>query len=108
MLASKHLCDTLPMIRTHIIACHLNRAEADALNRASGEIYTRTLVTHYRVYRKRGARTRHWLSMYAAKRLNDYLSCSEPPLLHAHSKDAAQEAFYKACKTAKANRGTGA
>ena len=60
------------MIRTHIIECHLKRAEADVLNRASGAIYTRTLVTHYRVYRKRGARTRHWLSRYAAMRLNDY------------------------------------
>jgi putative transposase len=41
-------------------------------------------------------------------RLNDYLTRDVPSLLHAHSKDAAQEAFYKACKTAKANRALGA
>jgi putative transposase len=98
------MCYGAAMIRTYIIECYLNRAEADALNRASGAVYTRTLVTHYRVYRKRGARTRHWLSMYAGKRLNDYLTRDDPPLLHAHSKDAAQEGFYNACKTAKANR----
>src|SRR5262245_26523074 len=96
------------MIRTHIIECHLKRAEADALNQASGAIYTQTLITHYRVYRKRGHKKRHWLSQFAAMRLNDYLTRHEQPLLHAHSKDAAQEAFYKPCKTAKANREKGA
>jgi len=96
------------MIRTAIIDCHLKRTEADALNRVSGAIYSQTLVTHYRVYRKRGQRKRHWLSQFAGMRLNDYLTRDEPPLLHAHSKDAAQEAFYKACKTAKANRALGA
>ena len=96
------------MIRTHIIDCHLNRAEADALNRASGAIYTQTLITHYRVYRKRGARTRHWLSQFAAMRLNDYLTRHDPPLLYAHSKDAAQAGFYQACKTARTNRSLGA
>ena len=29
-------------------------------------------------------------------------------MLHAHSKDAAQEGFYKACKTANANHHLGA
>lgn len=96
------------MIRTHIIECHLKRAEADALNQASGAIYTQTLITHYRIYRKRGRSKRHWMSQFAAMRLNDYLTRDKPPLLHAHSKDAAQEAFYKACKTAKTNRALGA
>jgi hypothetical protein len=96
------------MIRTHVLRCDLPKAAADALNRASGAIYTRTLITHYRVYRKRGKRTRHWLSQFAGMRLNDYLSRDDPPLLHAHSRDAAQEGFYKACKTAKANRSLGA
>ena len=41
-------------------------------------------------------------------KLDDYYGKTEMPLLHAHSIDAAQEAFYKACKTAKANRGIGA
>jgi putative transposase len=102
------MCDTAAMIRTHIIPCALPKIAADTLNRASGAIYTRTLITHYRVYRKRGKRTRHWLSQFAAMHLNDYLSRDEPPLLHAHSRDAAQEGFYKACKTAKANRASGA
>jgi putative transposase len=92
------------MIRTHTIPCSLPNAIADALNRASGVIYTQTLVTHYRVYRKRGHKKRHWLSQFAAMRLNDYLTRDTPPLLHAHSKDAAQAGFYQACKTAKANR----
>jgi len=82
----------------------LPKAEADALNLASGAIYTRTLVTHYRVYRRMG----HWLSRFAGQKLNDYLSRADPPLLHAFSKDGAQQAFYKACKTAKANRHLGA
>jgi len=96
------------MIRTHIVPCTLPKATADALNRASGAVYTRTLVTHYRVYRKSGNRTRHWLSQFAGMRLNDYLTRDQTPLLHAHSKDAAQEGFYKACKTARANRQQGA
>ncbi len=104
---SKHMCDDTTMIRTHIIPCDLPKAAADVLNRASGAIYTRTLVTHYRVYRKRGRKKRHWLSMYAGKRLNDYLTRDEAAVLHAHSKDAAQEGFYQACKMAQANRAQG-
>jgi putative transposase len=104
----KHMCDNTIMIRTYIIPCDLPKAAADALNRASGAVYTRTLVTHYRIYRKRGQKKRHWLSMYAGKRLNDYLTRDDPPVLHAHSKDAAQEGFYQACKTARANRAEGA
>ncbi len=96
------------MIRTSIIPCDLPKAAADALNRASGAIYSRTLVTHYRVYRKRGNKTRYWLSQFAGMRLNDYLTRSDPPVLQAHSKDAAQEGFYKACTTAKTNRHLGA
>lgn len=86
------------MIRTHSFACHLSRAEADALNRESGRVYTETLVWHYRIYRRTG----HWLSQGAAEKLGDYLSAT---LLHAHSRDAAQQAFYEACKVAKSNRG---
>jgi putative transposase len=96
------------MIRTHILRCEMPKAAADALNHASSVVYTRTLVAHYRVYRKKGNKTRHWLSRFAGQKLNDYLSRDEPPLLHAFSKDAAQQAFYKACATAKANRSLGA
>jgi putative transposase len=91
----------LPMIRTHILDCHLPRSEADALNRESGRAYTDVLVWHYRIYRRTG----HWLSPGADERLNDSFG---PSTLHAHSRDAAQQGFAKACKTAKANRGQGA
>jgi hypothetical protein len=37
------------MIRTHSIPCTLPKAEADALNRESGRVYTETLVWHYRI-----------------------------------------------------------
>jgi len=84
------------MIRTHIFRCSLPKQEADDLNRESGRLYTNTLVLHYRIYRKRG----HWLSMYGGKRVED--AVGGPTTLHAHSRDAAQEGFYKACKTATA------
>jgi len=59
------------------------------------------VVTHWRVYR----RQRHWLSQYAAMRLNDALQPAHP--LHAHTVDAAQEGFYKACATTRALRKAG-
>lgn len=89
------------MLRTQIFPCRLPPAEADALNRESGRVYTETVVWHYRVYRHAG----HWLSQGAAEKLGDYYSGTT---LHAHSRDAAQQAFYKACQTARANRGAGA
>jgi len=54
------------------------------------------LVRHYRVYRKHGV----WLAPAAGERLEDTLG--GPTTLHAHSRDAAQQGFYKACKTARA------
>jgi len=84
------------MIRTHVFACTLPKQVADALNRESGRVYTNTLVRHYRIYRK----SDHWLSMYAGKRVEDATGGSTT--LHAHSRDAAQEGFYKACTTASA------
>lgn len=59
------------------------------------------MVRHYRVYRKSG----HWLSMYAGMRVED--GVGSPTTLHAHSRDAAQEGFYKACKTTKALKRAG-
>jgi putative transposase len=88
------------MIRTHIEPCSLHRAEADALNRASGERYTQVLVFHWRTYRHTG----HWLSRYGAEKWNDRLNAGKPNLLQAHSIDAAQQGFPKACKTACTNR----
>jgi putative transposase len=89
------------MMRVQTFQCSLAKAEADALNRESGRTYTNVLVWHYRIYRRTG----HWLSEYAAKRLGDYLG--GPTILHAHSRDAAQESFYDACKVAKRQRQTG-
>lgn len=89
------------MIRTRILPCHLPRTQADALNRESGRVYSQTLIWQYRIYRRKGI----WLSPSASERLGDFLSGTT---LHAHSRDAAQQAFHKACKTAKANRASGA
>lgn len=91
------------MIRTHIEPCSLHRSEADALNRASGERYTQVLVFHWRTYRKRG----HWLSQGAAEKWNDRVNAGQPNLLQAHSIDAAQQGFSKACKTARECRKAG-
>jgi putative transposase len=59
------------------------------------------MVWHYRIYRHTG----HWLSKYAAHRLEGYLG--GPTILHAHSRDAAQEGFYVACTVAKSHQRMG-
>jgi putative transposase len=84
------------MLTTQTFACSLPKATSDALNRESGRIYTATMVEHYRVYRHTG----NWLSPRADQKLSDFITGQT--LLHAHSRDAAQEAFPKACKTARA------
>jgi len=89
------------MIRTHILPCHLAHATADALNLASGCIYTQVLVSHWRVVRHK----RHWLSEKAGTRWSDSRLPVKP--LHAHSIDAAQQGFYKACATTRALRKAG-
>jgi putative transposase len=88
------------MIRTHLFRCSLPRATADALNQESGRIYTEVLVQHYRVYRRK----QHWLSVGAGEKINDRRSTT---FLHAHSRDAAQQGFYKACQAARACRKQG-
>jgi putative transposase len=89
------------MIRVVTFSCALAKAEADARNRESGRAYTTVLMWRYRIYRRTG----HWLSEYAAKRLEDYLG--GPTILHAHSRDAAQEGFYNACKVARSQQKMG-
>jgi putative transposase len=89
------------LIRTHVFACTLPKEEADALNAESGRVYSRTLIWHYRVYRRTG----HWLSCGSGSRLEDALGGATT--LHAHSRDAAQQAFYRACKTARVCRKKG-
>jgi putative transposase len=89
------------MMRVQTLPCALAKAEADALNRESGRHYTNTLVWHYRIYRRTG----HWLSEVTAGRLEDYLGGAT--LLHAHSRDAAQQGFYAACKVARSQQKSG-
>jgi putative transposase len=88
------------MIRTHVFRCTLPKDTADALNRESGRIYSGVLVEHYRILRH----SDHWLSPGAGEKLSDHLSGT---FLHAHSRDAAQEGFYKACKIALLQRSAG-
>lgn len=90
-------------IRTHFIPCKISNEIADSLNRESGRIYTAVLVEHWRIWRKKGV----WLRPYTAQKLNDLYDADTPQLLHAHSIDAAQDGFYKACKTVKAARKAG-
>jgi putative transposase len=73
---------------------------ADALNRASAEVYTGILVAHWRTYRRKD----HWLSEAAACRWGDYRIRAR---LHAHSIDAAQQGFYRACAVTRASRKAG-
>ena len=88
------------MIRTHTLPCHLPRALADALNLASGAVYTGILVAHWRVVRKKD----RWLSQPAGTRWSDSRTRAA---LHAHSIDAAQQGFYKACAVTRAARKAG-
>src|SRR5215469_14473704 len=89
------------MLRTVQFPCSLPKSEADALNAESGRIYTDMLVSHYRLYRKQGV----WLTQENGERWEDLHG--GPTTLHAHSRDAAQQGFYKACKTARACRQLG-
>jgi len=79
------------MLRTAQFACSLPKEEADALNAESGRVYTNMLVQHYRRYRKQGI----WLSQKSGERMED--AVGGPTTLHAHSRDAAQQGFYKMC-----------
>jgi putative transposase len=89
------------MLRTVQFACTLPKSEADALNAESGRIYSDMLTLHYRLYRKQSI----WLTHENGERWEDLHG--GPTALHAHSRDAAQQGFYKACKTARACRQLG-
>ncbi len=58
------------MIHTHStpVGSSIPRWLADALNRELGQVYSLTMVEHYRVYRRTG----HRLSTYTGQKLNDY------------------------------------
>jgi putative transposase len=89
------------VMRVQTFPCSLAKAEADALNRESGRHSPSVLVWHYRIYRRTG----HWLSSGGAEQLEDYLG--GPTILHAHSRDAAQQGFYAACKVARTQQKAG-
>ena len=80
--------------RTYQFMCNIPKNQADALNAESARIYNAVMVEHYRIYRKKGV----WLRQGAAEKLNDNYDTDTSKLLHAHSIDAAQQAFYKASK----------
>jgi putative transposase len=88
------------MIRTHMFPCTLPKDTADRLNQESGRIYSGVMVEHYRILRH----SKHWLSPGSGEKLSDFYSRT---FLHAHSRDAAQQGFYKACKTAHAQKAAG-
>ena len=88
------------MIRTHVISCKLPRTRADALNLESGRVYTGVLVAHWRTVRKKNL----WLSEKSGTRWSDMRAT---PTMHAHSIDAAQQGFYKACDTTRELRKAG-
>jgi hypothetical protein len=57
-----------PVVRTHILPCNLPCDQADALNRASGAIYTGVLVAHWRIRRRKEL----WLSLGAGNRTDQH------------------------------------
>ena len=91
------------MIRTHIIPCKLNRERADALNLASGRIYSGIASRHWRLLRQKGL----WLSEKSLTKLSDMRLSDKSIPLHAHTIDAAQQGFFKACKVTRGKRKAG-
>ena len=88
---------------THQFACHISKSLADSLQMESARIYNAVMVEHWRIYRKKDK----WLNRNLAEKLNDNYDYKTPKLLHSHSIDASQQAFYKACKTITAQRKSG-
>lgn len=91
------------MIRTHIIPCHLPTAQADALNLASGRIYSGIVSRHWRLLKQKDL----WLSEKSLTKLSDLRLADKDLAMHAHTIDAAQQGFFKACKTTRAIRKAG-
>jgi len=91
------------MIRTVVIPCKLNRERCDALNLASGRIYSGIVSRHWKLLKQKGL----WLSEKSMRKLSDMRVSQRDYPMHAHSIDAAQEGFPKACKTTHALRKAG-
>lgn len=88
------------MILTQVFRARQPKSMLDECNLESGRIYTRTMVEHWRIFRNKEV----WLSAGMDEKYNDFLY---PTSLHAHSRDAAQQAFAKAVKTTHALRKAG-
>lgn len=77
----------------------------DHLARAAGELYSRTVVTYWRILRKTGSgkngRKPVFLSQYGMEKL-----CMSPHL-HAHTSDAVVGNFYASIKSANARKKKG-
>jgi putative transposase len=91
------------MIRTYSINCKLKKEIADALNLNSGRIYSGIVARHWRLLRQKGL----WLSEKALTKLSDLRLANKDLSMHAHTIDAAQQGFFKACKTTRALRKAG-
>ena len=83
------------MITTQTLPYRGSKVLADELNKESARHYERDAFQPLRTFRKKGV----WLSEKSAYRWEDYQSGGT--ILHAHSRDAAQQAFYRSCKTAR-------
>jgi hypothetical protein len=93
------------VIKNIIVRCSLPKEQADELNQASGRIYTRVLVEHYRAYRHTG----HWLSCFAHSKMDAVYQAEEKAqMLSSYSVDAAREGFYNAAHVAWVNQANGA
>lgn len=71
--------------------------QLDHLAKAAGDLYTHTVVTYWRIVRKKGV----FLSQYGMERL--HMSGD----LHAHTSDAVVGNFYSSIKSAKARKKQG-
>lgn len=91
------------MIRTSIIPCKLNREHADALNLASGRIYSGIVSRHWRLLAQKNL----WLSEKSLTKLSDMRLANKNIPMHAHTIDAAQQGFFKACQTTRGLRKAG-
>lgn len=91
------------MIRTHILPCDLKREQADALNLQSGRIYSGIVSRHWRLLKQKGL----WLSEKSLTKLSDLRVSVQDAPMHAHTIDAAQQGFFKACVTTRAIRKAG-
>ena len=87
------------MVRTHVIFCKLARARADALNLESGRVYTSVLGGTGGPCERKTSGSRKDRQAWSDMRTN--------ARMHAHTIDAAQEGFYKACQTTRGLRKAG-